>query len=69
MPNSRAEAESLIKSTIRSFRTDRGYGPSFRDLAVETNLPLGTCHEICVALAERGEVRYYPGIARSLDVA
>jgi len=48
-------------------RKTNKYAPSFREVSVETGIPLGTVHSICVDLAERGIVTYHPKIARSLD--
>jgi DNA-binding IclR family transcriptional regulator len=60
--------ENLTVSTIRSFQRETGYNPSFRDIAERTGLPLGTVHAIVVDLAERGEIKYTPNIARSISV-
>ena len=66
MSNKRTLAEVEVASAIRSFLAKNGYSPSFRDVADETGMPLGTVHAICVDLAERGIISYHPRIARSL---
>jgi DNA-binding IclR family transcriptional regulator len=62
----RVDTESMIKGAIRSFWKANGYGPSFRDLAEDTGLAVGTVHEIVVDLGERGEISYHERVARSL---
>ena len=66
MSDKRDESEQVVASTIRSWISDHGYSPSFRDVAEQTGYPLGTVHAICVDLAERGIISYHPKIARSL---
>jgi hypothetical protein len=65
--NNRDKAEAKVVQAIKNLRKTNKYAPSFREVSVETGIPLGTVHSICVDLAERGIVTYHPKIARSLD--
>ena len=64
----RREAEVEVATSIRRLSAAAGYSPSFREVAEDTGLPLGTVHSVCVDLAEQGVLIYHPRIARSLRV-
>jgi DNA-binding IclR family transcriptional regulator len=69
MSSTRSDAEYKVMRAIDLFHTSHGYGPSFRDLAEEVGLALGTVHAIVVSLREQGKVTYDDNRARSMDIA
>ena len=64
----RVENENLVKTAIATYNKEKNYGPSFRDLAVITDLSVGTVHAICRELRDRGVVEYIDNVARTLRV-
>ena len=66
--NKRVEATNAVLSAIASWGKTKSYGPSFRDIALATNLPLGTVHSICRELRETGDVHFLDHVARSLTI-
>jgi DNA-binding IclR family transcriptional regulator len=57
---------SVVKAITLWQKAGWGYGPSFRDIAAETGLPLGTVHRICRRLREQGQIDFHDQTARSL---
>ena len=68
MKNFRLDAEYAIIEAIKDWDTGHGYGASFRDVAAETGLPLGTVHQICRDLRSDGRITFHDQVARSLKV-
>ena len=68
MSDKRIEAEHAILTAIAAWGKTTAYGPSFRDIALATNLPLGTVHSICRELRETGDVHFIDQVARSLTI-
>ena len=66
--NKKLEAEYAILEAIAGWDTGHAYGASFRDVALETNLPLGTVHAICRELRDAGTITFHDQVARSLKV-
>ena len=69
MSDKRVEAEQAVLTAIASWGRTTAYGPSFRDIALATNLPLGTVHSICRELRESGDIHFIDQVARSLTIA
>jgi DNA-binding IclR family transcriptional regulator len=59
-------AKDLIEAAVLSWGAGHRFGMSFRDLALVTNLPLGTCHELARELREEGRIDFDDHVARSL---
>ena len=68
MSDSRQEATNAVLSAIAAWGRTTAYGPSFRDIALATNLPLGTVHALCRELRESGDIHFIDQVARSLTI-
>ena len=66
--NAKLKNERLVTEAITSWYESHEWGPSFRDLAVLTGLSLGTVHNTCKDLKERGIVEYQENVARTLTL-
>ena len=64
--NRRAVAEQSVIDAVTLWKHGHKFGPSFRDIALLTNLPLGSVHEICRVLRAEGRLDFDDNIARSL---
>ena len=57
----------LVLSNLQSwFGSGKMYGPSYRDIAKATGLPVATVHKTIKMLGSEGRVAYNPNIARSI---
>lgn len=68
MTQSREAATETLYDAIVEFSKTNNHGPSFRELADLTGLPLGTAHAGVKALREAGRVTQSDHIARSIRV-
>jgi len=66
--NKKLEAEQAITDVIAEWSDDHIFGASFRDVALATNLPLGTVHAICRELRDDGIITFHDQVARSLRI-
>ena len=55
---------------IAAFQAERGFGPSYREIAKGIGLEsVGRVHRLVTCLEERGAIRRLPHRARSIEVA
>jgi DNA-binding transcriptional regulator YhcF (GntR family) len=66
--NAKIKNETLVTEAITTWYESHEYGPSFRDVAEITGLSLGTVHNTCKDLKERGMVYYQENVARTLTL-
>lgn len=66
MSNKRQENSDFILAAVRDWRKAYPFGPSFRDLAETTGIPLGTVHETCRDLRDEGKLKFEDHVARSI---
>lgn len=66
--NKKKANEQAVVVAVKSWYDEHKYGPSFRDLAKQTGLSLGTVHNVCRTLRDEGVLSYEDNIARSIKI-
>jgi SOS-response transcriptional repressor LexA len=62
------ERQTQVLHTIRDYISEKGFSPSFRDIAERCGIQKSAAHRIVVILADRDYVLHTPAKNRSLAV-
>ena len=66
--NRKTENESSVIRAIKFFYHYHNYGPSYRDIADATEIPLGTVYSTCQSLRDEGRITFEDNVARSIRI-
>ena len=67
MTNAKERNISTIMVSLQNwFTSGKMYGPSYRDLAESSGLPIGTVHKTCKMMRDNGLIDFDENIARSI---
>ena len=60
--------QTEVLGVIKNYIDDKGYAPSFRDIAAACGIQRSAAHRLVVILADRGYVLHSPAKQRSLAI-
>ena len=67
MSNAKERNISTVMVSLQNwFTSGKMYGPSYRDLAESSGLPVGTVHKTCKMMRDNGLIDFDENIARSI---
>lgn len=62
------QMQSQVLWFIKSYIKEKGFAPSFRDIAKGTKLSLSSVQDEMFRLREEGAISYVPGLPRSITL-
>lgn len=66
--NAQVKNRESVLNAIKVWYNKNAYGPSYRDLALMTQIPLGTVYNVCHELRESGNIDFQDGVARTIKI-
>ncbi len=62
------DKQSEVLSTIISMKQNKGYSPTFREIADEMNITTGCAYDYVMALKRKGYLEHTEGVSRSIVI-
>ena len=66
MSEPKPERRAQVLAFVRAFRNEKGYGPTYREIAAEMDLSVSTVQSHVRQLLESGELTAEPHLPRTL---
>lgn len=60
--------DDRIVSFVALYRRQHGYGPSYREIAEDSKIPLSTLATILARLVDEGRIAHVPNIPRTVTL-